>query len=74
MVSKMDAAEKFVICFDDLFICEEEMLLGIDDSFASFVNNNRQQGVYRLDGTRVDDTQKLQKGIYIIDGRKTVVK
>ena len=73
MVSKMDAAEKFVICFDDLFICEEEMLLGIDDS-ASFVNNNRQQGVYRLDGTRVDDTQKLQKGIYIIDGRKTVVK
>lgn len=74
MVSKMDAAEKFVICFDDLYICEEEMLLGIDDTFASSVQNARQRGVYRLDGTRVDDTQKLQKGIYIIDGRKTVVK
>ena len=69
-----DAAEKFVICFDDLYICEEEMLLGIDDTFASSVQNARQRGVYRLDGTRVDDTQKLQKGIYIIDGRKTVVK
>ena len=35
----------------------------------------KQLGVYSLSGQRLgDSTEGLQKGIYIVDGRKTVVK
>ena len=46
---------------------------GIDDTIIES-DAATPQGTYRLDGRRVADGQRLQKGIYIVDGKKIIVK
>lgn len=73
MVSLQDAAEQVVILFDNLRICNDEAGLSIGHLLISSPGTTSKQGIYRLDGTRVAPAA-LNKGIYIIDGRKTVIK
>ena len=37
-------------------------------------NNGKDASVYNLNGTRVKDSKKLSKGVYIINERKVMVK
>jgi hypothetical protein len=68
MVSLMDVTEQVPIVIDHLQIDDETTL-----AIRSIPSQNNQEGIYRLDGTRVNKND-LKKGIYIIGGRKTVVK
>lgn len=69
MVSLMDVTEQVPIVIDNLQI-DDESALSIRTVPSQ---NNRGEGIYRLDGTRVEKND-LKKGIYIVGGRKTVVK
>ena len=39
-----------------------------------FNENQTNSTIYRLDGTRVTNTNSLQKGIYIVNGKKVILK
>ena len=43
----------------------------ISDLFEEKANNST---IYRLDGTRVNNTNRLSKGIYIVNGKKVIIK
>ena len=62
-----------VIIFDDVRI-EDEAASAISEHTSEGANTKAaRKGIFRLDGTRVN-VGALTKGLYIIDGRKTVVK
>jgi hypothetical protein len=44
------------------------------DGVVSDKNSNTDNAIYTIDGRRVNDTKNLQKGLYIIGGKKVVVK
>ena len=73
MASLQAASEQTVIVFDDLRVYNDEIGLGIAATRGSESLFAR-QGIYRLDGTRVNPSSGLRKGIYIVGGRKTVIK
>ncbi len=68
LASLQDADPKTVICFDDLRIQD-----GTSTCINEVSTQHEASGIYRIDGTRVN-VSTLQKGLYIIDGRKAVVK
>ncbi len=70
-VSRQDAANPMAIVIDDLLI-EDATDAAIQT--VSQTANARQQAVYRLDGTRMKADQQLRPGLYVIGGRKTVIK
>jgi hypothetical protein len=69
MVSLQDADPQTVIVFDDLRI-EDKVGTGVCPAVSQPA---AARGIYRLDGTRFEGTS-LKKGIYVIDGRRTVVR
>ena len=71
MASLQSAEQKTVIVFDDLRIGDKTQL-GIQS--VSSQPKAARKGIYRLDGSQADSANGLKKGIYIIDGRKTVIK
>ena len=46
----------------------------IDDAIKQLTIDNGQLTIYDLTGRKVTDTENLKGGIYIINGRKVVVK
>lgn len=44
------------------------------EGVVSDKNSNTGNAIYTLDGRRINDTRNLQKGLYIIGGKKVVVK
>lgn len=56
---------------------EEEVLTGIDGLFVDGAETNTsisKTGVYSLSGQKISDNTNLPKGIYIVNGRKMIVK
>ena len=73
MASLKDAENEVVIVFDNVRI-EDKTSSAISEHTSEGANSKvARKGIYRLDGTRVI-AGAITKGIYIIDGRKTVVK
>ncbi|SNU05627.1 Cleaved Adhesin Domain [Prevotellaceae bacterium MN60] len=73
MASLKDAENEVVIVFDNVRI-EDKTSSAISEHTNEGVNSKvARKGIFRLDGTRVN-AGAMTKGIYIIDGRKTVVK
>ena len=73
MASLKDAENEVVIVFDNVRI-EDKTSSAISEQTNEGVNSKvARKGIFRLDGTRVN-AGAMTKGIYIIDGRKTVVK
>ena len=46
----------------------------IDDAINNLMINNRQMIIYDFQGRKVFNTEKLKGGVYVINGRKVVVK
>ena len=73
MASLKDAENEVVIVFDNVRI-EDKTSSAISEHTSEGANSQvARKGIFRLDGTRVN-AGAMTKGIYIIDGRKTVVK
>ena len=56
---------------------EEEVSTGIDGLFVNGAETNTsisKTGVYSLSGQKISDNTNLPKGIYIVNGRKMIVK
>ncbi len=56
---------------------EEEVSTGIDGLFVNGAETNTsisKTGVYSLSGQKISDSTNLPKGIYIVNGRKMIVK
>lgn len=56
---------------------EEEVSTGIDGLFVDGAETNTsisKTGVYSLSGQKISDSTNLSKGIYIVNGRKMIVK
>ena len=56
---------------------EEEVSTGIDGLFVDGAETNTsisKTGVYSLSGQKISDNTNLPKGIYIVNGRKMIVK
>ena len=56
---------------------EEEVSTGIDGLFVNGAETNTsisKTGVYSLSGQKISDNINLPKGIYIVNGRKMIVK
>ena len=56
---------------------EEEVSTGIDGLFVDGAETNTsisKTGVYSLSGQKISDSTNLPKGIYIVNGRKMIVK
>ena len=56
---------------------EEEVSTGIDGLFVDGAETNTsisKTGVYSLSGQKISDKTNLPKGIYIVNGRKMIVK
>ena len=70
MVSLQDVATQIPLVFDNLTI-EDAALAAISTVSAPAAG---QPSVFRLDGTRLSPSQQLRPGLYIINGRKTLVK
>ena len=70
MVSLSSAANPTTIVFDNVRI-EDTNLTDIQSAATA---DSDQKTVSRLDGVRLNGTSPLRKGIYIVGGRKVVVK
>jgi hypothetical protein len=55
---------------------EDLVLIGTSalDTAVECVNGDNEKIIYTLDGHRILDVENLEKGIYIIDGKKVIVK
>lgn len=73
--SKDNTSKSLIFNIDG--VDEEEVSTGIDGLFVDGAETNTsisKTGVYSLSGQKISDNTNLPKGIYIVNGRKMIVK
>ena len=73
--SKDNTSKSLIFNIDG--VDEEEVSTGIDGLFVDGAETNTsisKTGVYSLSGQKISDNINLPKGIYIVNGRKMIVK
>lgn len=73
--SKDNTSKSLIFNIDG--VDEEEVSTGIDGLFVNGAETNTsisKTGVYSLSGQKISDNTNLPKGIYIVNGRKMIVK
>jgi hypothetical protein len=61
--------DKAVVLEVNITFVDAEVLTGINNITTMKGNN-----IFNINGVKVNDAQRLQKGVYIVNGKKVVVK
>ena len=64
-----DAPADIVVAIDNIYFVSDNVLTGITSVEKSDANNS--QNIYTLDGRKVKNPRK---GVYIVDGKKVMIK
>ncbi|MGI6243861.1 MAG: hypothetical protein ACOYJK_10085 [Prevotella sp.] len=58
------------------FVSDDVVINGIQTIDNDEIENHKVTGIYTLDGRKINcnDTKQLQKGVYIVNGKKIIVK